>query len=90
MLGPESPEAVSPDRALCLPIFSHLLIVNKLISLSLSLSLSHPNCAPGNQPHPRALHCLHCRSSGVSPGDDLRLDHRASCCKCLGAFRMLT
>jgi hypothetical protein len=40
MLGPESPEAVSPDRALCLPIFSHLLIVNKLISLSLSLSLS--------------------------------------------------
>ena len=33
MLGPERPEAVLPDRALYLPIFSHLLIVNKLLSL---------------------------------------------------------
>jgi hypothetical protein len=33
-------EAVLPDRALCLPTFSHFLIVNKTFSLSLSLSLS--------------------------------------------------
>jgi hypothetical protein len=33
--------AVSPDRALYLPTFSHFLIVNKTsLSLSLSLSLS--------------------------------------------------
>jgi hypothetical protein len=38
-LEPERPEAVSPDRALCLPTFSHLLIVNKLLTHSLSLSL---------------------------------------------------
>ena len=38
MLEPVRPEAVLPDRALCLPTFSHLLIVNKT-SLSLSLSL---------------------------------------------------
>jgi len=30
------------DRVLCLPTFSHWLIVNKLLSLSLSLSLSLP------------------------------------------------
>ena len=29
MLQPERLEAVSPDRALCLPTFSHFLIVNK-------------------------------------------------------------
>ena len=40
MLEPERPEAVSPDRALYLPTFSHLLIVSKLLSLYLSLSLS--------------------------------------------------
>ena len=34
LLGPVRPEAVSPDRALCLPTFSHLLIVDKLLSLS--------------------------------------------------------
>jgi hypothetical protein len=33
----ESPETVLPDRALCLPTFSHVLIVNKT-SLTLSLS----------------------------------------------------
>jgi hypothetical protein len=40
---PERPEAVSPGRGVALttlPTFSHLLIVNKLLSLSLSLSLS--------------------------------------------------
>ena len=37
MLEPVRPGAVSPDRALCLPTFSHVLIVNKN-SLSLSLS----------------------------------------------------
>jgi len=31
---------VWPDRALCLPTFSHLLIVNKLLSPSRALSLS--------------------------------------------------
>ena len=41
MLEPERPEAVSPDRALCLPTFSHLLIVNKtFISLARSLTRS--------------------------------------------------
>ena len=34
MLEPARPGAVSPDRALCLPTFSHFLIVNKLHSLS--------------------------------------------------------
>ena len=34
MLGPERPEAVPLDRALYLPTFSHLLIVNKQTSLS--------------------------------------------------------
>ena len=38
MLEPVRPEAVLPDRALCLPTFSHFSIVNKLLSLSLSLS----------------------------------------------------
>jgi hypothetical protein len=36
-----SPAVGSPDRALCLPTFSHFMIVNKT-SLSLSLSLSPP------------------------------------------------
>jgi hypothetical protein len=39
-----SAEEVLPDRALCLPTFSHFLIVNKTsvsLSLSLSLSLTH-------------------------------------------------
>jgi hypothetical protein len=39
MLEPVRPGAVSPDRTLCLPTFSHFLIVNKT-SLSLSLSLA--------------------------------------------------
>ena len=37
----------------------------------------HPNCAPGNQSHPRVLHCLHCRDSGGNLGDDSRLDRCA-------------
>jgi len=40
MLGPERPEAVSPERGVVLTdIHSHLLIVNKPLSLSPSLSL---------------------------------------------------
>jgi hypothetical protein len=39
ILEPVRPGAVSPDRALCLPTFSHFVIVNKT-SLSLFLSLS--------------------------------------------------
>ena len=49
MLEPVRPEAVLPDRALCLPTFSHFFIVNKS-SLSLctrgpwifGLATSHP------------------------------------------------
>ncbi len=47
MLEPVRPEAVLPDMALCLPSFSHFLIVNKtslslsLLSISLSISLTH-------------------------------------------------
>ena len=41
MLEPVRPGAVSPDRALCLPTFSHILVVNKTsLSFSLSFSLS--------------------------------------------------
>jgi len=40
MLGPVRPDAVSPDGALCLPTFSHLLLIFNKTSLSLSLSLS--------------------------------------------------
>jgi hypothetical protein len=39
MLEPVRPGVVSPDRAMCLPTFSYLLIVNNNFSLSLSLSL---------------------------------------------------
>jgi len=39
ILEPVRPGAVSPDRELCLPTFSHFVIVNKT-SLPLSLSLS--------------------------------------------------
>jgi len=45
MLERVRPGAVLPDRALCLPTFSHFLIVNKT-SLSLSLSLSLWSSAP--------------------------------------------
>jgi hypothetical protein len=45
MLEPVRPGAVSPDRALCLPTFSHFLIVNKT---SLSRSLSLPPRQRGN------------------------------------------
>jgi len=38
MLGRECPEAVLPDRALYLATFSHLLIANKLLSLSTFIS----------------------------------------------------
>ena len=43
MLEPVRPGAVSPDRALYLPTFSHFVIVKKTsLSLSLSLSLKTP------------------------------------------------
>jgi hypothetical protein len=45
MLEPVRLGAVSPDRALCLPSFSHFVIVNKT-SLPLSLSLSLVRLAP--------------------------------------------
>ena len=41
MLEPVRAEAVLPDRALCLPTFSHLLMVNKTaLSRSLARSLA--------------------------------------------------
>jgi hypothetical protein len=47
MLETVRPEALLPDRALCLPIFSHFLIVNttslSIKLLYLSFSLSHQN-----------------------------------------------
>jgi hypothetical protein len=46
-LEPVRPGAVSPDRALYLPTFSHFMIVNKT-SLSLSLSLAHSRLALAN------------------------------------------
>ena len=56
MLEPVRPEAVLPDRALCLTTFSLFLVVNKsslslthslpLSGLSLSLSLSVPSLSP--------------------------------------------
>jgi hypothetical protein len=53
MLEPVRPGAVLPDRALCLPTFSHFLIVNKTslsLSLYLSLSLSlNRACLVGSQ-----------------------------------------
>ena len=48
MLEPVRSGAVSPDRALCLPTFSHFWIVNKT-SLSLSLSLSLSPCCAGRR-----------------------------------------
>jgi len=50
MLEPVRPGAVSPDRALCLPTFSHFLIVNKP-----SLLLSAPPTAHPPTNIPRAL-----------------------------------
>jgi hypothetical protein len=38
ILEPVRPGAVSPDRALCLTIFSDFVIVNKNFSLSLSVT----------------------------------------------------
>jgi hypothetical protein len=43
MLEPVRPEAVLPDRALCLPTFSHFLIVNKT-SLSPASPRRHEQC----------------------------------------------
>ena len=57
MLEPVRPGAVSPDRALCLPTFSHFLIVNKT-SLPPppphSLSLSH-SLQPSSSSSSRSL-----------------------------------
>ena len=54
MLEPVHPGAVLPDRALCLPTFTHFLIVNKTslsLSRSLSVSLKHfRGFLPANPP----------------------------------------
>ena len=61
-----------PQEALYLPTFSHLLIVNKLLSLSLflSLSLSHP-ASPASDPIESSLRlglaALSTCFSGVAP-----------------------
>ena len=50
ILEPVRPGAVSPDRALCLPTFSHFLIVKSLsLALLLSLSLSQTCTTQTNQ-----------------------------------------
>ena len=52
MLEPVRPEAMLPDRALCLPTFSHFLIVKKTsLPLPLSLSLSHSLSPPPPPTH---------------------------------------
>jgi hypothetical protein len=60
MLEPVRPEAVSPDRVLCLTTFSHFLIVNKTsLSLSHSFSLSHvPRGAPSRRSGYRTGRCM--------------------------------
>jgi hypothetical protein len=79
MLEPVLLEAVLPDRASCLPTFSHLLIVNKT-SLSLSLllpplSLGSAMPSPcgrgrdpllGDEPYLHSLHCELLSSSSSS------------------------
>jgi hypothetical protein len=52
MMEPVRPGAVSPERALCLPTFSHIVIVNKTsLSLSLSLSLCSPRSCSNKHTH---------------------------------------
>jgi hypothetical protein len=50
-----------------------------LLTKTLSDKNPQPKCAPGNQPHTRILHFLHCRSSEGNLGDDLQLGRRAFC-----------
>jgi hypothetical protein len=57
MLEPVRPGAVSPDRALCLPTFSHFVIVNKT-SLSLSPLIPPPLPVPCRVAHGRLLEAL--------------------------------
>jgi hypothetical protein len=60
-----------------------LRINNKTLSGPLEAShqllstKSQRNCASGHQPHPRVLHCLHCRGSGGNLRDHPRHDRRA-------------
>jgi len=78
MLGPELPEAVSPDRVLYLPTFRHLLIINELLSLSLSLSPSLFH----SRTHARARSLSHTQSHahacdpGINNGQE-HLEHAA-------------
>jgi hypothetical protein len=52
MHGREFPELVLPDRALYLPTFSHLLIVNKLLSLSRARARTPAPSPPSLSPSP--------------------------------------
>jgi hypothetical protein len=56
ILEPVRTGAVSPIRALCLPTFSHFVIVNKT---SLSLSLSHTHTHTHGQPRTLGKLALH-------------------------------
>jgi len=73
-----------PKEALCLPTFSHLLIVNKLLSLSLSLSLLILNVTRGASSLTQCTHSSSFRPFGASGGavdifDELRgLGHLCS------------
>ena len=70
---PSAQRRCHPKEALYLPTFSHLLIVNKLLSLSLSLSLTHTHThthhplPPGpHLPLPLSHHSSNCASSDNS------------------------
>jgi hypothetical protein len=68
---------VSPDRALCLPTFSHFLIVKKKVALSHTLSLFPVNLTDHHSLLVSdALSLLHL------DGDFLLLRRRSSNCSC--------
>jgi hypothetical protein len=50
MLEPVRPEAVLPDRALCLPTFSHFWIVNKTSISPLLITPDICKCPPPHYP----------------------------------------
>ena len=77
MVEPERAEAVLPDRALCLPTFSHFLIVNKN-SLSLARSLAHmEQSATSHEPRVEVSQSCskdqkHAKIKGPETGDAMR------------------
>ena len=72
---PPSLSAMLPDKAFCLPTFSHFLIVNKT-SLSLSLSLFSTQCVcaflfpPSSDQRSRQQPA--CKRGSIRSGDELK------------------